>query len=797
MARRSLGTLTIDVVAEIGGFASGLDKSERQAEKWRAKVEKEAKAAGVALGIGISAAITGLAALTIATANHAVEVGRLAQVSGVGAVEFQRYAAGANAFGIQQEKLADIFKDTQDKVGDFLQNGGGPLADFFDNIAPKVGVTAKNFQNLSGPQALQLYVDSLEKANISQGDMVFYMEAIASDATMLLPLLRNGGEGFNEFADAAERAGAIMGDDVVAAGQRLKVETWLVQQQLDGFKNNLVSEILPVIVDLGATLLGSGQDARKAMADYNVIGTVIRWLAQATAGGVAAFELLGKTIGGTAAILASLPDGLDAALRTRATVADDLAKTADYWGTVISDMSKAGTEAGRASAEVQKLQDLLAQQGPKGGTAGSQGRDAEAAKAAAAEQMKLDQAFASTNLQYQRQIELFDESADKSGKATELQKLNFELASGALRGLNQQQMQTLRLQATEIDRLESIKTANEEAAKATEAYAKLKKELNKEDEIGLDLARDRLKIIQAAAAAGPVSNDDYFDTARKAIAQVGGKGSEDYDGPDAMYGGARGEFEKINKAEEAENKRYAAQLEALDGYRKSRSELEEEWNAEEERIKAEHEDRLAGLERSRRDVALAAAETGFAAVVDIMRESFGEQSGIYRAAFAASKAFSIAKAALAAKDAVSSALSSGLPFPANLVAMATAAAAVANLVGQVSAVGMAHDGIDSVPQDGTWLLQKGERVMTSQTSAKLDATLDRVNRDSAPGGAANGDTFQFNVNGSIGERERMMMAEAVRMAVSQSDRKMNREMANGTGISRTMRATHNVGRRVG
>lgn len=39
---------------------------------------------------------------------------------------------------------------------------------------------------------------------------------------------------------------------------------------------------------------------------------------------------------------------------------------------------------------------------------------------------------------------------------------------------------------------------------------------------------------------------------------------------------------------------------------------------------------------------------------------------------------------------------------------------------------MAHDGIDSVPEDGSWFLQKGERVTTAQTSAKLDAMLSRI-----------------------------------------------------------------------
>jgi lambda family phage tail tape measure protein len=62
-------------------------------------------------------------------------------------------------------------------------------------------------------------------------------------------------------------------------------------------------------------------------------------------------------------------------------------------------------------------------------------------------------------------------------------------------------------------------------------------------------------------------------------------------------------------------------------------------------------------------------------------------------------------------------------------AAASAAAFAAPLVAGVASsalAGMAHDGIDSVPETGTWLLQKGERVTTAQTSAKLDKTLDSV-----------------------------------------------------------------------
>lgn len=62
-------------------------------------------------------------------------------------------------------------------------------------------------------------------------------------------------------------------------------------------------------------------------------------------------------------------------------------------------------------------------------------------------------------------------------------------------------------------------------------------------------------------------------------------------------------------------------------------------------------------------------------------------------------------------------------------ALAAAAGVTAPLVTAISAsalAGMAHDGIDKIPETGTWLLKKGERVTTAGTSAKLDATLEQV-----------------------------------------------------------------------
>ena len=249
MASRSLGTLTLDLIAKIGGFVEGLSKAEREAAK---RAQAISKAVGVATGalatMATAAAGVGIA-WTKEIAQLAVEVQKLSSLTGATNDEFQRLSLGASTVGISAEKLADIFKDVQDKVGDFMQTGGGAMADFFENIAPKVGVTAEQFRKLSGPDALQLYVSSLEKANLSQSDMVFYMEAIASDASALLPLLRDNGKAFGELGDYAKSVGAIMDEGLIRASKELDVEMKKVDIAVQGVKNAIASQLIPQVLE--------------------------------------------------------------------------------------------------------------------------------------------------------------------------------------------------------------------------------------------------------------------------------------------------------------------------------------------------------------------------------------------------------------------------------------------------------------------------------------------------------------------------------------------------------------------
>ncbi|MEG2263282.1 MAG: transglycosylase SLT domain-containing protein [Acinetobacter sp.] len=251
MAAASLGRLTLDLVTKIGNFTGPMTQAERQAKSSSKNIANSfsvASIAATAFGAAVAGvSIGGMAAFADQTIQTGSEIKKFAQLANTSVRDFQFYAKGAEIAGISMESFADKMKDMQDRIGDFQQTGGGPLADFFENIAPLVGVTIQQFQKLSGPEALQLYYDSLQKVGASQNDLKFYMEAIISDSSLLIPLLENGGEGFKKWGDAAERANAIMSDEMIETLALAKENVQLLNLQWDGLKATLVNNVVPVV----------------------------------------------------------------------------------------------------------------------------------------------------------------------------------------------------------------------------------------------------------------------------------------------------------------------------------------------------------------------------------------------------------------------------------------------------------------------------------------------------------------------------------------------------------------------
>lgn len=270
----SLGTISVAVGADTGDFKKGMKDVDKGLKDTDSTLSNNIKtwakwAAGfIAVNKAVSVFTDQLKGIR--------ELNVFAQQSNMSVKGFQQMAFASKQFEIQQDKLADILKDVNDRIGDYVTTGAGPMVDFFEQIAPKVGVTADQFRKLSGPDALLLYVQSLQKANLSQQEMTFYMEAMASDSTRLLPLLKNNGEALKTLTKEAEALGIGLDNiDVTKAIQAQRaIDT--MTAVLDSETKKVVAELAPFITALSkqfvAVAKNSGGFAQHTINGFEAIG---------------------------------------------------------------------------------------------------------------------------------------------------------------------------------------------------------------------------------------------------------------------------------------------------------------------------------------------------------------------------------------------------------------------------------------------------------------------------------------------------------------------------------------------
>ena len=358
---------------------------------------------------------------------------------------------------------------------------------------------------------------------------------------------------------------------------------------------------------------------------------------------------------------------------------------------------------------------------------------------------EVQKKFASTEEDYQRQIELINTTTDARKNATEVAKLQFEIESGKLVGINALQQKRLEGLAVELDSLKQLKQANEDAAKLA-AFGATLKDTNQTIRQGYRIelsgagSGDKLKErLQADLEIQQEHDKQVSDLFKQRNA--GDISQELYEQETELLSEALAERMVIQQ--DYYNQLDAAQSNWMDG-------VGDAWNNyldQSRDISGQTKDMFTDAFSGMNDALYNFVTTG--------KLSFSDMA----ATFASSALkmliqWGTAQVAMAALNAFTS--TAAIPIVGPFAAPAAAASALGaagSFMGMIGSVaGMAHDGIDAVPETGTWLLQKGERVTTAQTSAKLDRTLEQV----AQGGGAGGKGLTVNL---IEDRSRAGQSE--------------------------------------
>ncbi|AZF88575.1 putative tail tape measure protein [Vibrio phage P23] len=187
----------------LGKMGEQAEKSERKIEK----MAKSAKAAGTAIAgmaTATSASVVAIAALMNHLANVERELQASARMAGLTTDQFEAMGFAYRQFGLTVEQVNDIYKDSREKVGQWLTDQTGGLEDFGNAMGmnkDELTKFAKEVDGLTGQQLLQRMVDEMQAAGVSASQMSFALEGMASEATRMIPALENNGKAVNDLKD--------------------------------------------------------------------------------------------------------------------------------------------------------------------------------------------------------------------------------------------------------------------------------------------------------------------------------------------------------------------------------------------------------------------------------------------------------------------------------------------------------------------------------------------------------------------------------------------------------------------
>lgn len=160
---------------------------------------------------------------------------------------------------------------------------------------------------------------------------------------------------------------------------------------------------------------------------------------------------------------------------------------------------------------------------------------------------------------------------------------------------------------------------------------------------------------------------------------------------------------------------------------------------------------------------LASAEAGFGSMTEMLRKSGDERSGIYRTMLVMEKSASIARSIMAIQSGI--AMASANPFPMNIGAMASVAAATASIVSSIQSVsaGFYDGGYTGAggKYDPAGVVHKGEVVWSQEDIARWGGVAKVEAMRKSKGFADGGYTGSFDVERSLESNRNNDLVKAV------------------------------------
>lgn len=526
MASKSLGTLTIDLIMETGGFIQGMDRAAREArsaQKDFIKLKQEISGHfstifnGIATGAGV--AFTAVSFAIGAAVKSAIEYGdKIDEISSrtkvsVASLQELDFAAVMNGLTVE-----DLNVDKLTKAMSAAQEEGSKFAKLFSDMGVKF--QEANGKLLPTKQVLMDIAQYFKDIDDPVGEAALSMEIFGKSGSTLLEFLNRGKDGIQQLIDKARDLGIVMSDDAVNASATFNDQMAILGMQLRATGGAIAEKLLPMVIQLSEDFA----DWMKTGDAANTILDTIDSTINVVTGTLAVFRGAWAALTGVIAQTINMLSGLvTMVVRAQGAVINFLGAVGrmDFkgmWSSISGGVKsqienfnttlkvgkdiwvehgKAAITAGRqayaamkgntaAAKEQKKAMDALSASGTKSGPAarldpgggGGGKKGGGGGKPKKEGPSDAEKELERLNDKYDSLIDSYKERIALMGKETEVAKQAYATQEGALKKLTSTQKENLLARARAVD----LATQEQAIAKRLEGYKEKIALLGKEGE---------------------------------------------------------------------------------------------------------------------------------------------------------------------------------------------------------------------------------------------------------------------------------------------------------------------------
>ncbi|MCF6628974.1 phage tail length tape measure family protein [Raoultella ornithinolytica] len=335
------------------------------------------------------------------------------------------------------------------------------------------------------------------------------------------------------------------------------------------------------------------------------------------------------------------------------------------------------------------------------------------------------------------------DASDKLNSATQA-RVKFEQQIADLKSKTQltADQKSILSRSDEILQAYKQQEALQNTVKTLDDYRKMQEQVKTKDEQTNDLLKTRLELLEKAKSTGRLKPGEYEKTRAdiyqntdnqlpSTVRGVVGNTTPTGGQLSGTYGGMQQQYSQLDQAQKDLDAWLSRQEEA---YAKA-GVITAEGEARMQKTRTDAANAAAVIEAQKDAIITSTTQSMMDSGLSILADGFGQQSGIYKAAFAASKAYAIAQSMVAINAGIAQA--ANMPFPSNLIAMASVAAQTASIVSNIKAV--ADTGFASGGYTGpggkyqpAGIVHKGEYVFDQASTNRIGVTQLEALRNGQP-----------------------------------------------------------------